>query len=87
VFKTTASAVQANRESVLRSTRTARAIRRPDGGRHLCTTATQASLEPTERSDSGGRFGKVIGFSLSFALAVSALAATAHIWANAEMIR
>jgi len=84
--QTKASAVQANRESVLRSTRSGGAIRRSDGGQHLCATATQTFLQPPERTDSGDRFGTVIGFSLCFVLVVSGLAVVAHIWANAGMI-
>jgi len=42
-------------------------------------------MKPAERSDSGGWFDTVIGFSLSFALLVSGLAVVAHIWANAGM--
>ena len=83
--QTKASAVQPGRKSVFRSTRSAGAIRGSEDGRHLCATATQTFVEPAERSDSGGWFDTVIGFSLSFALLVSGLAVVAHIWANAGM--
>ncbi len=83
--QTKASAVQPARESVFQSTRSARAIRRSESGRHLYATTAQTFVEPAERPDEGGRFATVIGFSLSFALLVSGLAVLAHIWANAAM--
>jgi hypothetical protein len=84
---TKASTVQADRASAFPSERSASVIRRPDGSRHLSTTAAQTSLELAERSDSSDRLGAVMGFALSFTLTMSALAAIAHIWANAGMIR
>lgn len=84
---TKASAVQADRASAFPITRSASVIRRPDGGRHLSTAAAQTSLEAAERSDSSDRLGAVMSFALSVILTMSALAAIAHIWANAGMIR
>ena len=83
--QTKASAGQPGRESVFRSTRSAGAIRRSEGDRHLSATTTQTFMKPIEHSDPGGWFGAVVGFSLSFALLVSGLAVVAHIWANAGM--
>lgn len=82
-----ASAIEANRVSAYPSTRSAIVIRRPDTGRSISPTAAQTSAEPAERSGSGDRFAVVMGFALSLALAISGLAAIAHIWANAGMIR
>ena len=82
-----ASAFQADRSSAFPSTRSASAIRRPDGGRGLSTTAARSSFESAERSDSSDRVGAIMGFALSFTLTMSALAAIAHIWGNAGMIR
>jgi len=81
-----ASAAHANRAAAFPSIRSASVVRRPDV-EHFPATAIETSPQPAERSDLSDRVGKVIGLSLSLALATGALASIAHIWMNAGMIR
>jgi len=83
-----ASAVRAKRESVFRSKRYARAIRRADAGGYVSKTATDTPLEKSgEQSGSRDHFAVAVGLLLMSAVVLGGLEVLGRLWANTGMIR